>query len=45
MAWILIIIAGVLETGFAVALKSSAGFTGCGPASCSSSSLRAASPC
>ena len=27
MAWILIIIAGVLETGFAVALKSSAGFT------------------
>ena len=27
MAWVLIIIAGVLETGFAVALKSSEGFS------------------
>lgn len=27
MAWVLIVIAGVLETGFAVALKLSAGFT------------------
>ncbi len=27
MAWALIIVAGFLETGFAVALKSSAGFT------------------
>lgn len=27
MAWLLVVIAGVLETGFAVALKSSEGFT------------------
>lgn len=27
MAWVLIVIAGVLETGFAVALKSSEGFS------------------
>ncbi len=27
MAWVLILVAGLLETGFAVALKTSAGFT------------------
>jgi len=27
MAWLLVIVAGLLETGFAVALKASAGFT------------------
>ena len=27
MAWLLVVVAGLLETGFAVALKASAGFT------------------
>ena len=31
MAWLLVVVAGLLETGFAVALKASAGFTRIGP--------------
>ena len=31
MAWVLIVVAGLLETGFAVALKQSAGFTRLAP--------------
>ena len=45
MAWLLVVVAGLLETGFAVCLKLSHGFTRLWPTVAFASSPSAASAC